>query len=397
VRKFDSIIIRWIIATSLSGLGDSFTKIAMSIMTYNITSSGKYAAIVFLAGVIPSVIFGPFIGVRVDNSNKRDILIKSNLVSIIILLFLIIIPGNAWLYFIGNFILATISLFFRTSSIVILPELVNNKDNLIKINSIYSLTNKLGRAIGMVIAGFVSEIILFRYLFVFDLLTFLICIFIIISIHELKYIYDSSKSVNAKESYITKLQCGIKIYKDNRILATSLFFFGLVTMCDGVIFPQLVVYVKEYLNNGGQLLGQIQSIFLIGTIVGQAIIYYTPTKINEKKGLKIGVLFSIIFVILLGVINSVFLTFVLLFLYGAFGALIMISWITLSQKEIDIETRGRGTAFADAIVKIFNLIGIGFSIIIYDYITIAQQFTIIGSISLILFCILLSLYKKFRL
>lgn len=373
----------WTLANCMSGFGDGFTSIAMSMITYTITSSGKYASIVFLAGIIPSIILGPIVGVIIDNNRKTKALVGSNVASILILALLIISPSSPWIFFVGNFLLSTSALFFRTASRVVLPELADDKSKLMKINSMYSMSNKISRVIGMTVAGFISELIAFKGLYLIDAASFIICIVIVLS---LKNITDQvgCRRREKGEKFIVSIKEGLMIYFNNRILFISLLLFGTITMCDGVVFPHLVVYVKEHLNKGGAVLGQIQSLFMIGTIIGQIAIMKLPNKVDEYNGILIGVITSAIAVLFLGVFKSQYITYFIIFAYGLFGALIMTSWITLSQKLISVELRGRGTTFADAIVKSFNMLGIGMSIVFYGNISISQEFMIIGLLALIL-------------
>lgn len=383
-RKINRNLLLWIVAVVISTLGSSFSGVALSVVTYSITGSGKYAAIVFIARLIPPILIGPFAGVFTDNSSKKVVIIMTDLIQALILLSMVLLPQSPWIYFVGNFFLSICEVFFGSASKTMLPELIKNKDLLMRVNGVIGICARFSAITGLSLGGALLAFVDFKSLFILDCFTFIIAIVIVFFI-EFPTIDTSNTKRGFQKGYFKLLAEGAHVFYQNKILATALLIFSIVSLFNGLVFSHLVVYVKEHLEIAESFVGLFTSFYLAGVISSKFIVSYflSISKISEQKSIFGGVLISALILILMGATDHTALALGLYCLYGFFGSFIMLHWVTLSQRIVPFEYRGRVITLADAYVKIVNLLGVAFAILCYNMLKVNIQFIALSLIGLV--------------
>lgn len=67
----DRNILLWLSGSTLSAFGDVFTSTAIPLVTFNLTKSARFSALVLLLDILPLIILSPLIGTIVDKCEKK--------------------------------------------------------------------------------------------------------------------------------------------------------------------------------------------------------------------------------------------------------------------------------------------------------------------------------------
>ena len=196
----------------IANFGDSIYSIATLTLIYSLTKSTFYSGItLFLISF--TAILQIFISPIISKFDVKKFLIISQLIQAIILLVI------TYLIFINKLHITTLIIFIVCISFInqivypiqlaLLPKIVRQED-LVKVNSLFSITYQGSDALFNSIGGFIITIFGTIYAFIINSLTFFInsVLFIFLSSDLSK----NEKTITTQENYLSKLSNGIKIW-----------------------------------------------------------------------------------------------------------------------------------------------------------------------------------------
>ena len=196
----------------ITNFGDSIYSIATLTLIYSLTKSTFYSGItLFLISF--TAILQIFISPIISKFDVKKFLIISQLIQAIILLVI------TYLIFINKLHITTLIIFIVCISFInqivypiqlaLLPKIVRQED-LVKVNSLFSITYQGSDALFNSIGGFIISIFGTIYAFIINSLTFFInsVLFIFLSSDLSK----NEKNITTQENYLSKLSNGIKIW-----------------------------------------------------------------------------------------------------------------------------------------------------------------------------------------
>ena len=194
----------------ITNFGDSIYSIATLTLIYSLTKSTFYSGItLFLISF--TAILQIFISPIISKFDVKKFLIISQLLQAIILLVI------TYLIFIDKLHITTLIIFIVCISFInqivypiqlaLLPKIVRQED-LVKVNSLFSIIYQGSDALFNSIGGFIITIFGTIYAFIINSLTFFINSILFIFLSS-----DLSKNTNSvQENYLSKLSNGIKIW-----------------------------------------------------------------------------------------------------------------------------------------------------------------------------------------
>ena len=196
----------------ITNFGDSIYSIATLTLIYSLTKSTFYSGItLFLISF--TAILQIFISPIISKFDVKKFLIISQLIQAIILLVI------TYLIFINKLHITTLIIFIVCISFInqivypiqlaLLPKIVRQED-LVNVNSLFSITYQGSDALFNSIGGFIITIFGTIYAFIINSLTFFInsVLFIFLSSDLSK----NEKTITTQENYLSKLSNGIKIW-----------------------------------------------------------------------------------------------------------------------------------------------------------------------------------------
>ncbi len=87
---------RLIISSVINRFGDCVDALAFTWLVYQITGSATWTAVIFAMNQLPGVVLLPFAGAWVEDRNKKNIIVYTDLIRGLI------IAGFVWLFFLGK-------------------------------------------------------------------------------------------------------------------------------------------------------------------------------------------------------------------------------------------------------------------------------------------------------
>lgn len=274
LREYPDYARLWL-ASVISFLGDWFDTIALStlVVSYSGENKGLAVSALLMARFIPPLLISPFAGVLIDRFNRKRLLIWSNVLRAgIVLLLLLGTRGAEWMWLIYVLVVAqsSLSAVFAPGESAIIPSLVRS-DDLVRANTLGSVTWSVMLAVGAAAGGFVSSIMGTNFALTFDAVTFLAAAWLISRIKS--YRYEPAVTHAHEARHDTSLREGLRFLRRNRgVAATLLIKFGGSL---GNVDTLMTIFATQLfiLGSNGQLsLGIMYSAFGIGAVLGPVVL-----------------------------------------------------------------------------------------------------------------------------
>ncbi|WP_413310134.1 MFS transporter [Bacillus sp. 1P10SD] len=270
----------------ISKLGDALYTFAIPWISYRLTDSVVVMGSMFVMGVLPVVIFGPFVGVAVDRWDKRIIMIIADISRLVLVslipIFQLLGVLQLWHLFTISFILSALSLLFDVATVSSIPDIVGS--SLTKANSAYQFINQLVELIGPVVAGIIVGAIGGIQTLWLDVASFLVIIFITLNLPKKRFIKTSSQ----KFGFFQDMSHGFSwLVKDRLNLSLSLQAMVGNFGASSVLAVFMYYLLGELQLNSSQS-GVNYSMIGIGGLIGSLIA--VPLEDRFRRGLLIPIL-----------------------------------------------------------------------------------------------------------
>lgn len=112
---------------------------ALSVLVFERTGSNTAASLLILLAIVPAIMFGSIAGVLVDRSDRKLVLVITNVGRAIACALLLPLGESTTAAYVVNFLVALATVFFVPAEAATLPKIVGKSD-LLAANSLFSLT-----------------------------------------------------------------------------------------------------------------------------------------------------------------------------------------------------------------------------------------------------------------
>lgn len=343
------------VAQIISNFGDRLNQMALIGLVYSRTPGSTIELAKLLSfTIIPVFLIGPIAGIYVDRWNRKYTMIICDLMRG----FLVLLIPLAITYFtsmvpvyIFVFIIFSITRFFLTSKLSIIPDIVH-KDNLLLANSLSSTTMMIATIVGFGFGGIIVAMLGPKGGFYIDAASYFISA-IMVSFVRMKLKTNQVDALQLKEelkkvikkTVLEDIKEGLtylKGHKDIRMVANTMF---ILMAGVGSIYIVIIVFIQEALKSSTEHLGILIMLLGMGLFLGSLAYGRFGAKISKKKvinsGLIITGLIVVIFVVSLKLAPSFLMAGSLAMVLGLFGAPIIVSSNTLLHEVMLDEMRGR--------------------------------------------------------
>jgi MFS family permease len=262
----------------ISMTGDWVLFAALPFYVYQQTNSTLATAGLLAAELLPYLLFGSISGVFVDRWDRKRIMVVSNLVQTVVVLLLLLIQSNEWLWvvYVVSFIQTTVATFFGPAETALLPKLVSD-EHLLAANSLNALNNNVARLIGPPIGGTLLALFGLYGVIIVDSISFLVAALLIVRITApSKPVQEVADAVAAAKNKWTRFWeewlDGLKVVRRERIILI-LFVVLIIANFGGVMFdPLYPPFVADILKAGPEGWGWMLTTQAIGGIIGGIIV-----------------------------------------------------------------------------------------------------------------------------
>jgi len=328
----------------ISLIGTWMTRVATGWLVYRLTNSAFLLGLVSFASQIPTLILSPFAGILVDRSDKRRILVTTQILAMLqsLVLAVLALTGviKVWHIILLNLLqglINTVDMPARQSFVVEMVEDKRDLGNAIALNS--SMFNG-ARLIGPSLAGILIAWVGEGLCFLADGVSYIAVIIALLAMRI------NPRSMGSKNEKIWQgIKEGYNYAFGFMPIRTILFLIALVSF---VGFPYIIlmpIFARDLLGGGPNTLGFLMAAIGLGALCGAIYMASRKTVLGLGRLLWIS---SFIFgtgIILFSLSRSFPLSLLLLLITG-FGMMAqMASANTLLQTLVDDDKRGRVMGF----------------------------------------------------
>ncbi|MFX0047787.1 MAG: MFS transporter [Candidatus Hermodarchaeota archaeon] len=308
------------------------------------TQSVLYLSLATFLIFLPQVIVTPFAGVLSDRLNRKTIIFTVDSLQAVLTfgLFLIFLADFTpiWMILIIHTMRNTLYAFQVPTFYAILPSMVP-KEKISRVNGANSLFSGLIFMIGPILSALLLELFPITYIFLIDVVTFIIAVFPLFLI-KIPFNAKETRAIE-KTSFMREFKDGFIIVKTIPGLLSMIIFamiFNFIFRPFGVLWP----YFINVLHNGSAfhlafLFGSIQ----VGNILGSLI---TSIKKEWKNKIKINLIGEMVFfAFYMLIVLAPYQNFILMMISGFLGAIIfpitVSTYLTILQTVVPSDKIGR--------------------------------------------------------
>ena len=330
----------YFIGQLVSQVGTWMQQIALSWLTYKLTSSAFLLAVVGVSAQLPSLLVMPFAGVWADRVNRHRIVICTQIAAMVqagILAYLTLTHQAQIWHLIALGVMAgiinAVDMPVRSAFVV---DLVKDKSKLPAAIAMNSSLMNVSRLLGPAIAGFVVAMVGEGMCFLFNAVSY---VAVIIALLAIKGIAKIAPKRN-KGSVMEELKSGINYAATTtplRVPILLLATFGFGGMAYAMLMP---VFVKQ-IGGDANTLGLLSSASALGSVVGTALLATRKSVIGMGR---IALNSSFIYAVCLAIFafaGNLWTAMLILPLLGATMMLQMGCCNTILQSVVDEDKRGR--------------------------------------------------------
>jgi predicted MFS family arabinose efflux permease len=143
----------------VSQLGDWFNSVAIYALLLELTGSATSVALMIIVQFLPMAVIGPVAGVVVDRVNRRRLMIGTDVLRGILILFLLLVrrADQVWIVYLVMGATVSLTAFFEPARTAVIPN-VTSRAQLLTANALSSATWSAMLAIGAGVGGVVTAL-----------------------------------------------------------------------------------------------------------------------------------------------------------------------------------------------------------------------------------------------
>ncbi len=390
----------------VSQIGSQAYAIAMMLWVKHETGSASLMGLLMMVSMIPFVILGPFAGTFADHFSRRKIIIFSDVLSGVPVLFLAFMmfyrPSASELLivclFLVNVTLGIIRSFFGPAISASIPDIVP-RERVSAANSLNQSSVQISQFIGQGIGGYLFVLLGAPVLFLIDGITYLFSAFSESFIKIPQKIPEKRGGWQDKfRKFKSDTMEGFRYVWGHAGIRALFFASAFINFFAIPIVVLLPFYVEDHLHATSDWYGYILAAFGLGTLIGYGVAGGIKLSSLIRSKAIISALILVSFCLpVLSVLREPMLALVLMMIIGALSGFFNINIYTLLQIAIPSEMRGRVFGLLITLTAGLTPISMGLSGIIADLVNqnIPLIYAVSGMITLSL-TIITSFSKNFR-
>jgi dTMP kinase len=369
------------IALSLSSLGDWLSIVALTVLAANLAGKQVHGSLigatatqgaavsgVWIATLLPALLFGPLAGAIADRMDRRITMITGDVVRGLLFLSIPIFPNLTWIYIV-KFLAGCASLFWNPATAATIPNLVP-PDKLERANQL-SLFTTYGTA--PVAAGLFSVLALIsaplgrvapflepskvNLALYFNAASYAVSALTVFFLREIPSRQHSERI--SVPSTLKSIWEGWRFLGRTQVLrALTLGMFGAFGAA-GVVVGLSYIYITDTLHGGSAGWGLVFSALFVGLALGM-VPGGRLRDFSLRRLFGLSIAMAAVPLALIALIPNLAVLTILVVLLGALAGIAYATGITIVGLEVDDDTRGRTFAFfqSSTLVILFLVIAL---------------------------------------
>ena len=335
IRDFRYFWISQIISLS----GTWMQHVAIGWLVYDVTNSPFYLGLTMAILTAPIMIFSLFGGIFADRHSKRNIIIATQILSIVpAFLFGLLVDLEMirlWYIFILVFCIGTLTAFDIPARQSFFVEMVG-KGNLLNAIALNSAAFNGARIIGPMIGGFIIARLNLEACFYINAVSFLPAIIVLYGIKD-----RGVGAVSGHQSIIKELKDGLSFIKDQKEILIIFITISLISLFGVPYSSFLPIIAEDILKTGAEGLGRLGSAAGAGAFIAAMVIALKGTIRRRFLYMSYAIMSASVSIFVL-TFSSVESLSLLILLFTGFG---IVSFLANAnnfiQQNVPDEIRGR--------------------------------------------------------
>ncbi|MCU0542774.1 MAG: MFS transporter [Oscillatoriaceae cyanobacterium Prado104] len=330
------------IGQSLSLIGNWMTQIAQVWLVYQLTNSALLLGVAGFVGQACTFFLASFAGVLVDRWSLRNILLLTQVLSLFHSSLLAYLTLSDRIEFEHIIILSIIQGIIKSCDIparqVLVPRLMDKKEDLSNAIALYSSMINAAKFIGPMVAGLLIVRIGTGFCFLLDGLSYIPMIVVVLMV---KINPRTQKLSSANTHIFTNLKEGFTYAFGFPPIKSVLLLLALISFMGMSYINLMPVFIKEVLQGNAESLGFIMTASGIGAVSSGIYLTLRKTIIGLGKIMANSTAILGISLIAFALSKSFWIATILIFLVGLTSMLAIASVNTFLQIIVEDDKRGR--------------------------------------------------------
>ena len=364
-------------APFIGSIGRSIYDISIIWLILDITNSEKLTGLIAMTTYLPAIFFGLFAGAIVDMYSKTRVMAFAQIMQAIavigIPIFLLFDIKVAWIIMILAFFHNGFSLPFVPAFNSYLPTQVK-KERLLAANSIANIAWQSAVFIGPIVAAYFLTMIPVEYLFYITVICYLITALLSINAPREK---QKKENENLKLIVNKTYQGLVYLFNDKTLLSIIILTVLSNLFVMGPAVGGIPILVKIGLGGSASNFAICEAVVGLGMLLGTAFVYKFGDRFTHGRLFLTGLFIDGASFCLYYFIENMIQMYILSFCHGIGIPLLIISRVSIMQKNIPEELLGR--IFSIISISIISMTAvssgiIGFASDVFDIQTIFLLF-----------------------
>lgn len=359
---------RLFLAHTVSRAGDAFNTVALVVLVFELTGSGRGVAGAVMFEVLPVLLLGPVAGLAADRVPRRTLMVGADLFRAAVALALVASASSVAMAYAVAFGLSAGAVVFNPAATSLLPEVVGD-DDVVDANSTMwtaavTVQIALAPVAGFVIAAFGVEIA-----FLVNAATFIVSAPLLLGLRA------GRAAAETTERRWSGVLAGVRTVRASPLLTRLAIVQVLASMAVGATSGLLVVLADRWLGVGPGGFGILLAAIGVGAAAGPLLLrrfigagdkrwLFGPFAVRGGVDLTLA-----------AVANPVVAGGALA-VYGMSTSTGMVAYQTTLQTLVPAETRGRAFAFYDVLWNAARLLSLALGGVLVDIIDVRFVYVI---------------------
>ena len=339
------------LAHAISRSGDAFNTVAIVVLVFQLTGTGRGVAGAVVFEVLPVLLIGPVAGIAADKMQRRRLMVSADIVRAITAASLVVVTGSVPTVFTVAFVLSAAATVFNPAAASLLPDVVDEADLLTANSALWSAAViaqiALAPAAGLVIAvgGGV------RVAFAINAATF------VVSALLLRGLRDRPTPASIEVRGWAGALAGVTAVRANPLLRRLAVVQVLASSSAGATSGLLVILAQRHLGVGPRGFGSLLAAIGVGAAIGPALLRRFIRAADRRWLFGPYLVRGAVDLTLATVANPIVAGASLL-AYGMSTSTGTVAYQTTLQQAVPAGTRGRAIALFDILWNTTRLVSL---------------------------------------
>ncbi len=368
----------------ISQIGNYFFYIALLIKVNDLTHSTATIGILLMVFSLPQAIIGPWAGAYVDRLNRRWLMIISDLIRGIAVIFFVDMTSShqLWLAYLLALIMGSAASFFIPAKDAVIPLLVPQEE-LLSANALSQTMQVAAMLIGPATAGFIIAWAGLDTAFLVDSGSFIVSALSIFAIANAKIAHSlpgEPTVASGATSIWRELSVGFHYVMHSRLLVTLTAMIMVVMLGAGALNVLWVPFFQDEFHVGAEGLGMVDAMQGVGMLLGGIAVGNFTGRWSHEVILSFAVAFVGLVTVALGFLPAFWMYFPVMLFFGVALPPANSAAMTLIQVHTPNEVLGRVNGLFSSLVSVSSLISMGLAGALGALISIRLLFIISGAV-----------------